>query len=349
MSTAGPGGRPRLCFAGPMLGERGNRLPSQAESLAALFRGDGWPVRTTSSVENPVGRAAGMAADLVRWRRSTDVVVVPVFSGRGFASADLASGLGHRLGLRVVLHLHGGDLPGFATRHPGWFGRVLVRGDLVVAPSRYLAEAFGDQAPVRVVPNVVDRSVPFRLRTGLGPRLLWMRAFEPLYRPLLALDVLGAVRDRLPGATLTMAGPDRGMLAQARSAADGLGLGSSVDFPGVLRGRAWEAALDSHDVLVSTARIDNTPVSILEAAAAGLAVVAMNVGGIPHLLTDGVDGLVVPDGDARAMAGAVVRLVEDPDLATRLSDNGRLLAGRSGWAEVGPQWEELLAGVLAGR
>jgi len=332
-----------------MLGAYPDCVPSQAETLAARFVDDGWAVRLTSSARHPVSRAACVGADLLRWRHSLDVTVVNVFSGRAFAHADLATAVSRGLRGATVLHLHGGDLPAFAARRPGWVRRVLARAQAIVAPSEYLAGVFRPLGfDVSVIPNVVViDDHPFRLREAARPDLLWLRAFEPLYRPMLALQAFALVRRRWPEATLTMAGPDGGLLADIQRAAASMGLGASVRLPGVLDPVGLRRAFDTHDVLLTTSRIDNAPLSVLEAAASGLPVVAAAVGGLPYLITDGHDGLLVADGDADALAAAVVRVVTEPTLAARLSANGRKLAERSAWPAVRPRWEALLAGLPA--
>ncbi|MFL6203626.1 MAG: glycosyltransferase, partial [Thermoanaerobaculia bacterium] len=98
----------------------------------------------------------------------------------------------------------------------------------------------------------------------------------------------------------------------------------------------------AHDVFLNTNRVDNAPVSVLEAAAFGLPVVSTDVGGIPCLLRDGEEALLVPEGNAEAMAGAVRRLLDEPGLAGRLSAAGREVAERSSWERVRRLWEEAL-------
>ena len=342
--------RPQLCFVGPMLAGHAGRVPSQAETLAARFEEDGQEVMRTASVLNPVGRAGRIVADLCRRRDEFDVALVMVFSGRAFAYADLASAVARRLGKKVVLHLHGGNLPAFAARHPAWVSRVLRRGDAVVAPSAYLAEAFRTgRRDVVVIPNVIPiDEYGYRERHGARPRLLWMRAFGALYRPQMALDVVATVRERFPGATLTMAGPDEGLAATIEAQATAMGLAGCVAFPGVLDADGKRRAFADHDILLTTSSVDNAPVSVLEAGASGVPVVAASVGGLPHMLTDGENALLVADGDTRAMAGAVVRLLDDPELVLRLSRNGRVLAERSGWQRVRPRWEALLTSLATG-
>jgi len=75
----------------------------------------------------------------------------------------------------------------------------------------------------------------------------------------------------------------------------------------------------------------------------GLPVISTAVGGIADLLQDGLDGLLVPDGDVLAMVGAARRLIAEPDLVDRLSVNGRALSERSAWSAVRAQWEDLFA------
>lgn len=341
--------RPGLLFVGTMLGARRGREVSQPETLAALLAADGYRTRQTSSVRHPVGRAAGVAVDMVRWRADVDVVVVAVFSGRAFAHAELASLLGRRMGKTVVLHLHGGALPAFAAAHRRRVDRVLGRAGAVVAPSAYLAGAFGGRGlDIRVIPNTLPvASYRFRERPAVRPRLLWMRAFADLYRPRLALEVLARLRSRVPEATLTMAGRDCGELAALRDEARRRGLAGAVTFPGFLGEEAKRAAFDAHDVLLTTSGVDNMPVTVLEAAASGLPVVAFPVGGIPDLLTHDHSALFARDGDPDDMARAVERLLTEPGLAGRLSRGGRRLAEACDWPAVRGRWDDLLARLPA--
>jgi glycosyltransferase involved in cell wall biosynthesis len=316
-----------------MLGSNPGWAVGQGEVLANLLARGGWEVRTASHRVNRWLRLADVATSPWRWRGEVDVLVLLVFSGPAFRLVEAASAAASRTGMPMILWLHGGNLVEFAARHPERVRRVLARGRTVVAPSKFLAEPFG----ARVIPNVVDlEQYPYRHRETVAPRLLWMRTFHELYRPDLALEVL----ERLHGATLTMAGQDKGLLGETRRRADERGL--EVRFPGFLDAEGKRREFAAHDVFLNTNRVDNAPVSVLEAAAFGLPVVSTDVGGIPSLLRDGEEALLVPEGDAEAMAGAVRRLLEEPGLAGRLSAAGREVAERSSWERVRPLWEELL-------
>jgi glycosyltransferase involved in cell wall biosynthesis len=178
---------------------------------------------------------------------------------------------------------------------------------------------------------------------------VWVRAFHETYDPSLAVRVLALVARDHPAATLTMLGRDKkdGSLEDAQKTAKELGVLSKVKFAGAVPNEEIPRHLDQHDVFLNTTRVDNTPVSVLEAMACGLLVVSTNVGGVPHLLTDATDALLVPPGDAEAMAAAVGRVLTEPELAARLSAAARARVLEMDWARVLPRWEALLLGAEA--
>ncbi len=76
-------------------------------------------------------------------------------------------------------------------------------------------------------------------------------------------------------------------------------------------------------------------------------VIASRVGGIPDIVEDGVSGLLVPPGDAAALAAAVRRLRDDPDLARRLGEGGRRrLREQFNWPAIVRRWLDLYAGLV---
>ena len=164
----------------------------------------------------------------------------------------------------------------------------------------------------------------------------------------MAIDALRLLSSSHPAARLTMAGQDKGMLQDVHRLAQVHGLGERVRFPGFLDALGKQREFESHDIFINTSRVDNMPVSLAEAAAAGLPIVTTAVGGIPYVFRHEHSALFVTDGDAAAMARAVQRLVEHPDLTATLSRNGRKEAESCDWAQVKPGWEQLFNKVLAG-
>jgi glycosyltransferase involved in cell wall biosynthesis len=336
----------RLCFVGPMVGRHPGYVTTQGERLASFLSDSGYPVTAVSSQRSRVLRLADVVATLVSRGRRVDVMMLEVYGGWSFVLEDVASWLGRRFDHRVVMTLHGGAIPEFLDRFPRWSRRVLRRADVLVAPSPYLARAAAPLGfTVRVIPNSIDLpAYPYRHRRTVAPRLFWMRTFHDIYNPSMAVRAVEHLKRTFPDASLVMAGRDKGAERDARLESLWRGVSGQVRFLGFLDTvrKVREAA--RADIFVSTSRIDNTPVAVVEACAMGLPVVSTRVGGVPDLLTDGETGLLVPDDDDRALAEAVERLVKDAPLASRLSANGRALAERFAWETVRPQWEHVFAG-----
>src|SRR5262249_28387168 len=234
-------------------------------------------------------------------------------------------------------------------RFPRWCRRVLGRADALVAPSPFNKRAvagLGFQA--RIIPNVIEISAyEYHHRKQLSPRLFWMRTFHDIWNPAMAVRVLAGLREEFPGATLVMAGQDEGLESSVKRLAVQMGVGDATRFAGFVDMQRKVQEGNAADIFITTNRVDNTPVAVIEACAMGLPVVSTRVGGVPDLLTDGETGLMVPDNDDAAMANAIKRLLTDAELAGRLSQNGRKLAERCSWTNVRREWEQTFSDVMA--
>lgn len=338
----------RICFVGPMVGQHSGCVTTQGEIVAELLRTAGHPVLSISTKRNRYYRLLDIVWTLVRRHRNIAVQCLQVYGGPSFVVEDIASYLGRLFGHRIVMHLHGGAFPDFMARYPRWTRRVLGRADAFVTPSKFLARAVAGQGfQAQIIPNAIElSSYPFRHRSSVRPRLFWMRSFHSIYNPLMAVRVLQRVRAFAPGATLVMAGQDKGMQDEVYAQGRQCSLNGALRLPGFLDMKAKWREGAAADIYLNTNQVDNTPVAVLEACAMGLPVVTTNVGGIPDLLTHEETGLLVPDNDDEAMAAAIKRLIDTPSLAARLSANGRRLAGGCSWEKVRPQWQQLFAGLM---
>lgn len=339
-----------ICFVSQLTGRHPGGVTSQAEILYDLFRKEAGEFYATSAKRNRYHRMLDMSWCLVRNRRRIKLQCISVYSGPSFVVADFISSLGRALGHKIILHLHGGGLPQLFVKKPQWAKRVLKRGDAIVAPSLFLAratESLGLKS--LVIPNVIClEDYDYRERAQIQPKLFWMRSFHPFYNPEMAVQVLASLRCKGIPATLVMGGTDKGSLAPTRQLAEELRVAEYVDFPGFLTAAEKRIRGNAAEIFLNTNRVDNMPVAVVEACAMGLPVVATSVGGIPDLLRDGNTGLLVPNEDAEAMAGAVCRLLHSPELTVHLSRNGRQLAEGSAWPAVRRDWQGLF-NQLSGR
>jgi glycosyltransferase involved in cell wall biosynthesis len=321
------------------------------EDLAERLRARGWRVLTASSAANRAARLLDML--LTAWfkRGRYSVAQIDVYADLAFIYAEVIAASLRLLRCPYVLTLHGGALPDFAKRRPNRMRRLLENAAVVTAPSSYHQEGLREFRPdIRVVRNGLDLGLyKTRRLTAAKPRLVWLRAFHETYNPLLAIDVVHLLRARFPEVELLMVGPDKGdgTYAQTLGRINSLGLGGRVRVLGVVPKTKVPLALQEGDIFLNTTNVDNTPVTVVEAMACGLCVVSTDVGGVPRLLSDGVDALLVPPRDATAMAAAVGRIVDDPSLAARLSANARQTAEEFDWGTVLTVWEQLFAQVTA--
>jgi glycosyltransferase involved in cell wall biosynthesis len=346
--------KPRVAVVAPSLDILGGQ-GVQAQALAEGLRRDGWDVAFIPI--NPAFPAAlgwlrripyvrtllNEALYLPSLRRLREADVIHVFSASywSFLLAPVpAMAAGRRLGKRVVLHYHSGE----AEDHLARWGRLVHPGlrlaDEIVVPSQYLSGVFaGHGYRARVIPNVVDASsFRFRLRRPLRPRLLSTRNFEPHYRVENTLEAFALLRRRYPQATLTLAGYGS-LERRLRQQAAALGE-DGIRFQGRVDPREMPTLCDEADIFVNSSVVDNQPVSVLEAFAAGLPVVSTGTGDIAHMVRNGDTGLLVPADDPRAMAAAVTALLEDPDRGLQMAQRARMEAERYAWSHVRWAWAE---------
>lgn len=212
----------------------------------------------------------------------------------------------------------------------------------IVVPSDYLRDVFARFGlSTVVVPNFVDvESLPFRERSVLRPRVLSNRNLESHYNVSCSIRAFSHIQAKVPSAELVVAGygSERGKL---ETLVQELGL-RHVRFTGRVTPEEMGRLLDWADVLLNSPDIDNMPLSLIEAQAAGLPLVSTNSGGIPYVVTDGETGLLVPPDDDAAMADAALRLLDDPALVSRISRAAReSCLARYTWPAVEARWVSL--------
>jgi glycosyltransferase involved in cell wall biosynthesis len=298
----------------------------------ACFRARGaWFGRVADAVESvaefPVDsfKSLGMLQQMwafARWCRSLNIAVVHtaalpsnVFGLPAAALARVPVRVGNRR------EINPGKSPSAIALQRGAY----TCAHAVVANSRAAADRLllehVPRRKVAVIPNGLDgarflaRRPRARLRTIVmvanlraekGHDVLIEAAVEVLRRhPDARFELVGdgPMRDTL------------GALAAARGVAD------AVTFAGHCDDVA--ARLAAADLFVLPSRSEAFPNAVLEAMAAGLPIVASGVGGILELIDDGRTGVLVPPGEADALADGLCRVIADPALAARLGDAGR--------------------------
>jgi L-malate glycosyltransferase len=284
---------------------------------------------------------------LVRQLRRADVVHTFSASYASFLLAPLPAVLIARaLGRPVVMNYRSGEGPDH-LRRSRLARRILRTVDRNVVPSPFLEEALAShEIDSQIIPNIIDRErFRFRLREPLRPKLVSTRNFEPLYNVACTLRAFARVQRRYPEATLTLVGggsEERSL----RRLVSRLEL-ENVTFAGRSAPEAiWRYYADA-DIYVQTPIIDNMPTSVLEAYSSGLPVVSTEAGGVPAMLTDGVDGLLAPLDDDAKIAGQIFRLLEDSGFARRVALAAHEATDAFTWDRVRERWLAVYRDVLA--
>ncbi len=104
----------------------------------------------------------------------------------------------------------------------------------------------------------------------------------------------------------------------------------------------WIALSQDFDIFINTTNFDNMPVSVMEAMALGLPVISTNVGGLPFLIENDIDGILVAPNNSKAFVNAIEKLCNNPLKASNISQNARLKMEEYDWQKVKHSWIKLL-------
>lgn len=236
-----------------------------------------------------------------------------------------------RMGLRTLLHLHGSGYDAFYHGLPparqARVRRLFQGADAVVALGRHwrdfvTGELGVDAARVHQIANGVPSAPAVAPRPARAtPHILFLGALGERKGTDVLLDALAELTRRGIAWRATLGG--NGAVAEAQARAAAAGIAGDIAFPGWVDEAAVDALLRDADVFVLPSRAENQPVAILEAMARGVPVVASAIGAIPEQITDGETGLLVPPGDAGALADAFATLLAAPDARAAMGAAGR--------------------------
>lgn len=204
----------------------------------------------------------------------------------------------------------------------------IARAKFVVAITHFCRSQlmlFSDPAhwgKIGIVHCGVDPAMYRRAVPDFGKRVAFVGRLDPVKGALLLIEAMARVLKAHPDATLTLAG-DGPARAPAEARAAELGIAGSIRFAGFMTQGQVAELLSTSDMLVLPSFAEGLPVVYMEALASRIPVVASRVAGVPELVQDGVTGFTVPPGDVETLADRMMRLMADPELATRMGEAGR--------------------------
>lgn len=217
--------------------------------------------------------------------------------------------------------------------------RAVAHADHRFVVSNYwknaLARDYGYESTVTY--NGIDASDfdTARARGAKTPTILFVGGLEPRKGLEHLIHAMVQITEEVPGARLISVAKTgfRGTDEQRwfKELADQLGISDNIEFHESVSQDLLLGLYADCSLVVLPSKTEGWGLSLMEGMACGKPVVASRVGGIPELVRDGVDGILVDAGDVNALSGAIVKLLDDPVLRKRMGDAGRKRVKEFSW------------------
>ncbi|HVM74250.1 MAG TPA: glycosyltransferase family 4 protein [Candidatus Saccharimonadales bacterium] len=204
-----------------------------------------------------------------------------------------------------------------------------------------------DSDRVAYIPNGVEpRFFEQRRYDTPGPfKLLYAGTWLDQRGIFYLRDALEHLAPQLPGLTITFAGC--GCPPDVIQSFFGPKLASNIVIEPVVPSEQMHQVFSAHDVFLFPSLMEGLPSVLLEAMASGMPVITAETCGMPDVVEDGFNGLLVPPADASAIEQAVLRLAHSPDLRKSVGEAARQTMSRYTWERAALKLEQLFRHVIA--
>jgi len=331
-----------ILYLGNNLVKKTNYATSM-DILSSLLKLEGFTIYKSSSKSNKMLRLLEMCFAVFQFRTRVNYVLIDTYSTSNFYYALITSQLCRLFRLKYLPILHGGNLPYRLKQNPKLSSLIFNNSFQNIAPSGYLKHEFEVKGyTTLLIPNVIPiTKYNFKNRQKLQPRLLYVRSFAKIYNPTMAIEVLKELKNTYSKTVLCMVGPDKdGTLNDVQQLIDRYQLHDNVEITGVLSKSEWHEKSKDFDIFINTTNVDNTPISVIEAMALGLPVVSTNVGGLPYLIDNDKDGVLVDKEQPMLMANGIHKIIEENK--SSFAKKARSKVENFDWSVVRNQWLKLL-------
>ncbi|WP_347372859.1 glycosyltransferase family 4 protein [Aequorivita sp. Q41] len=333
----------KILYIGNKLSKKGSTITS-IETLGSFLEREGFFILSFSSFKNKILRILDMLRATFVFRNKVSWVLIDTYSTQNFYYAVAVAALCRIIKVPYIPILRGGNLPQRLDKSKKLSKNLFNGATTNVAPSQYILEEFKRRgySKLTYIPNTIEiANYPFKIRNQVTPKLLWVRSFSEIYNPLLALEIVEILKKKGMPVSLCMVGPDKdGSLKRCEKIA--LDLNLPVSFKGMLKKEEWIELSTEYDIFINTTNFDNMPVSVMEAMALGLPVISTNVGGMPYLIDNDENGILLPPNNAKVFVEAIEALCNNSLKTAGISYKSRLKIEQFNWREIMAKWTRLL-------
>ena len=240
--------------------------------------------------------------------------------------------------------------------------KVLSLADVIVSPSEYFIDESRFLGKYRdkivVIPNGItidEFDVPYskeecREKLGLPPDdeiILFLGGLSPPKGPDILLKAMPKILKNIPDARLIFVGGG-GMREELEILCEKLGVEGDVKFTGFVEESLKPFYYRAANVfcLPSVMKHEIFGIVNLEAMACGVPIVASQIGGVPDVVKDGENGLLVPPRDSKILADAIIYLLENKDIREKMGNNGRRKVEGYSWERIAEETEKVYEMVM---
>lgn len=329
----------KILFIGSYLGKERGSI-SIAEKLSAKFKDDlKFEIVIVSKRSQKLLRLFDIIYNLLFTNFSE--TFIDTYSGNSFFIARLAGLILRLRGKNYSLIIRGGNFVNYYNENESWIQKEMLFANSLISPSQFIINFFNKKGlSVEYLPNYIDQTnFPQPLDYSRKPfSLLWVRAFSEIYNPLIPIVIVSELKKNYPDLTLTMIGPDLGLLDSCKEKIKALNLESQIQIIGPVPNNKLFNFYQTHAVYLNTTSFESFGMALLEAASCGIPIVSTNVGEIPFIYEENESILLVDDFSITDFVSKIGTIFNSHELSSKLSLNGIMLSQKYAFTEIRPLW-----------
>lgn len=272
---------------------------------------------------------------------SYNKIYVDIYSGQAFLftkMAVFASGLRNK---EIIGTLHGGALKEFDEKNKGVVLKTIKKMDKLQSPSKFLIHYFENKGlNVSYLPNPISLDVFKYNRSKVKKNsILWVRAFDKIYNPSLAIKIIAELKKENSDIKLTMIGPDRGEMKDCINLISVLKLEDNINILGQIPHTDLPFYFQTHEIYINTTSYESFGNALIEAASCGIPIVSTSVGEIPYSWEHEKNIILVNSFDEKIFSTKIKMLLANNELKIDLSINARKKSEQYDINTILPLWK----------
>ena len=331
----------KIIYIGNKL-EKHNLNPTTIDNLSPklskIFK-----VISVSSFKNKVLRFFHMV--LASLFYNYEIMLIDTYSSNAKWFAIFCSKIAKFRMKQYIPYLHGGNIPSIVENKHFEFIKYLKESKNIVVQTDYLNSSMIKNGITNTIkiPNFIDlENYPFINRDCVDEvSILWVRAYQKIYNPKLMVELCILLLKHGYKPKICMIGPEKD---NSKSEILQLIKEKNIEKYFIIKSRLsrneWVNYSLGYNFFINTSNVDNTPVSVVEAMALGMIVISSNVGGLPKLIDDNVNGFLVEPNNANKIFDLINIIINKDKI--NISFNARKKAETFDWKSISKLWVNLL-------